>query len=154
MSTITPHATITEITPLHPWITGPIGSLTFGVAMFAGDAFDLNADKGSGPTTGVAEWLTMGALALVGLAIGIAVGMRGWSGDASRLPKFALGLAIAGAVTFVAFWSGWPSAFSAVAIGLALEHRRRVGSFAPVAGAALGLGTLAFLATAYVCVTG
>ncbi len=152
MSTTTSPATTTAATPLHPFVTGPIGALTFGVAVFIGEAFDLN--RGGTTDTSTTEWVTTGALALVGLAIGIAVGLRGWSGDASRLPKFALGLAIASAVTFIAFWSGWPSAFSAVAIGLALEHRRRVGSFAPMTGVALGLGTAAFLATAYVCVTG
>ncbi len=141
------------ISPLHPLVTGAFGALVFGAAMFAGEAFDLNADPSDvGTSTG--EWLVTGAIAAVGLAIGLALGLRAWAGDTTRLSRTALGMAVAGAVLFVVFWSGWPSVFSAVAVGLALEHRRRIGSFATSTAIAAGLGVLAFTAVAYICVTG
>lgn len=139
--------------PLHPVVSGVLGVVVFAAAMVAGEAFDLNRDT-SDAGTSAGEWLATAGIAAVGLAIGLAFGVRAWAGDIKRLSRTALGLAIAGAVLFIAFWSGWPSVFSAVAVGLALEHRRRIGSFAPSAAIATGLGVLAFLATAYICVTG
>lgn len=140
--------------PAHPLVAGPIGTLVFAAAMAVGEVFELNADTGGDTNSSLSEWLVTGGLAVVGLAIAVTLGIRAWQGDPARLAKYSLGLAIAGAVTFVAFWSGWPSAFSAVAVGLALENRRRIGSFGPATGIAAGLGVLAFLATAYICVTG
>lgn len=155
MSTLTTgSATSTDVTPLHPFVTGPIGAVTFAAAMVVGDAFDLNKDRASGFTMSATEMLVTAGLGLVGLVIGVALGQRAWRGDTGRLSKYAVGLAIAGALTFIAFWSGWPSVFSAVAVGLAWEHRRRIGSFSPASAIAAGLGVLAFLATAYICVTG
>ncbi len=139
--------------PLHPVVTGMLGLIAFGAAMAAGEAFDLNSDT-SDAATSAGEWLATAGIAVVGLAIGLGFGLRAWAGDVQRLSRTALGLAIAGAALFVVFWSGWPSVFSAVAVGLALEHRRRIGSFAPISAIAVGLGVLAFLATGYVCVTG
>lgn len=136
--------------PLHPAATAVTGVLTFAAAMAAGEVFDLNA----GGDTSAGEWAVAGLIAVVGVAIGIAVGLRGWTGSPTRLSRTALGLAIAGAVLFVVFWSGWPSVFSAVAVGLALEHRRRLGSFAPSTAIAAGLGAVAFVAVAILCVTG
>lgn len=138
---------------LHPVAAAVIGAASFGLAMVAGDLFDLNKDDDTVAIT-ASEWLITGGLALVGLAIGVGLGLRAWHGDVTRLSRTALGLAIAGAVTFVAFWSGWPSVFSAVAVGLALEHRRRIGSFSTSTGIAAALGVLTFVATAYICVTG
>lgn len=138
---------------LHPVAAGLVGATTFGLAMTTGEVFDLNKGDDS-VGVGITEWLITGGLALVGLAIAVGVGLHAWRGDATRVSRTALGLAIAGAATFVVFWSGWPSAFSAVAFGLALEHRRRVGSFSLSSGTAAALGALAFVATAYICVTG
>ena len=140
-------------TRLHPVAAGIVGAVVFGLAMISGDAFDLNKDDDTVATT-ASEWLVTGGLALAGLAIGITLGLRAWRGDVTRLSRTALGLAIAGAVTFVAFWSGWPSVFSAVAFGLAVEHRRRIGSFSTGTGIAAALGFVTFVITAYICVTG
>lgn len=137
----------------HPAVAGALGLGTYAAAMAAGEAFDLNADTG-GNGTSAGEWAVTGLIALAGLAIGVAVGLRGWAGPPTRLARTALGLAIASAVLFVAFWSGWPSIFSAVAVGLAVEHARRIGSFGPATGIAAGLGTVAFAAMAFLCVTG
>ena len=151
MSTMTDTTTKTGLGPLHPVFTGVIGAVVFGAAMASGEAFDLN--KGDGGTS-ASEWGVTALIALVGLAIGVGIGLRGWGGSPTRLSRTALGLSIAGAVLFIAFWSGWTSVFSAVAIGLALEHRRRIGSFGPSTAIAAGLGVLTFVATAYICVTG
>lgn len=153
MTTTATHPS-TVHTPAHPLVAGPVGTLVFAAAMAVGEVFELNADPGGDTDGNASEWLVTGGLAVLGLAIAIGLAMRAWQGDPARLAKYSLGLAIAGAVTFVAFWSGWPSAFSAVAFGLALEHRRRIGSFATGTGIAAALGALTFLATAYICVTG
>lgn len=152
MST-TATTTTTTTEPTHPFVTGAVGAITFAAAMFAGEAFDLNR-SGDGASMSTTEWLVTAGLAVVGLVVGVAVGLRGWKGDPARLSTYALGLSLAAAATFVVFWSGWPSVLSAVAVGLAVEHRRRVGSFSPSTAIASGLGVLAFLATAYICVTG
>jgi hypothetical protein len=77
---------------------------------------------------------------------------RARAGSPGRLSATALGLAVAAAVTLVAFWSGWPQVFGAVA--LAVEHRRRVGSFSATTLAAPMLGAIAFIAAAIICVLG
>jgi hypothetical protein len=41
-----------------------------------------------------------------------------------------------------------------VAVGLALEHRRRIGSFATSTAVAAGLGALVFVAMTFFCVIG
>jgi hypothetical protein len=151
--TTTTAPTTTRPSPRHPAATATFGVVTYAAAMAAGEAFGLNADTGgNGASTG--EWAVTGLIALAGVAIGVVVGLRGWAGSPTRLSRTALGLAIASAVLFIAFWSGWPSVFSAVAVGLAVEHRRRIGSFAPSSAVAAGLGTVAFVAMAFLCVTG
>jgi hypothetical protein len=111
-------STTTHSNPRHPLATGSLGLLVYAAAMAAGEAFDLNADTDNVGTS-AGEWAITGLIALAGLAIGIVVGLRGWAGSPTRLARTAIGLAIASAVLFVAFWSGWPSIFSAVAVGLA-----------------------------------
>lgn len=138
--------------PSHPGATAAIGVLTFGLSLGAGEVLELNASPDS-PFTAVDLAVHL-ALAAAGAAIAVAVGTWGWRGDPPRVAKAALGLALAAAVTFVAFWSGWPIIFGAVAVGLSAEHRRRVGSSSGMTIAATVLGALAFVAAAYVCVVG
>lgn len=135
----------------HPAAAGTFGFVTYAAALAAGETFGLNA---AGNDTSAGDWAGTGLIALVGLAIGVTIGLRGWAGPPSRLARIALGLAIAGAALFVVFWSGWPSVFGAVAVGLAVDHRRRIGSFAPSTAIAAGLGALAFLAATFLCVIG
>ncbi|HEY0905135.1 MAG TPA: hypothetical protein VGE14_14705 [Marmoricola sp.] len=153
-TTITRSDSTASVGPMHPALTAPLGAFTCAAALAAGELFDLNADPGGDTNTSSSEWLVTGGIIVVGLLIGYVLGRRAWAGNLQRLSRTAVGLAIASAVLFVAFWSGWPSVFSAVAIGLALEHRRRVGSFSPATAIAVGLGVLAFGATAVVCVIG
>ncbi len=61
---------------------------------------------------------------------------------------------VGAALTFVAFWSGWPQVLGATAIVLALEHRRRVGGFSVGTATSALVGTAALAASAFICVTG
>ncbi|MCW2580112.1 MAG: hypothetical protein JWR82_1713 [Blastococcus sp.] len=136
----------------HPGAAAAIGVLTFGLTLGAGEIFELNANPDD--EVGLSGLAIYVGLAAVGAAIAVAVGMWAWRSDLPRLAKAALGLAVGAAVTFVAFWSGWPIIFGAVAVGLAAEHRRRVGSFSGMTMVAMVLGALAFAAGAYICVVG
>jgi hypothetical protein len=146
-------ATRSAPTPLsHPAAAAAVGVLTFGLSVAAGQLFDLNANPDQPFEAQDLVFYVLSAAA--GVAIAVGVGMWAWRGTPGRLAGAALGLALAAAATFVVFWSGWPIIFGAVAVGLAAEHRRRLGSFSGMTMAALVLGALAFVAAAYVCVTG
>ena len=138
---------------LHPVVAGTAGMLTFGLAMAVGEIYGLNSDQVS-TANSVIGWIADAAIAVVGLAITLWLGKRAWSGSTTRLSRTALGLSLASAATYLAFWSGWPNIFSAAAIGLALEHRRRDNSWSVATGLAVGLGILVFVATAITCVLG
>jgi len=141
-----------RIDALHPGLAATAGAAIFAVAMIAGDVFDLNA--GEGPPT--QAWEIAVYLGFVGSAFLLALwlGVRARAGSPERLSKTAIGLAIAAAATVVVFWSGWPLVFGAVAMALALEHRRRVGSFSGSTLSALILGAVALVVSAFICVTG
>lgn len=79
---------------------------------------------------------------------------RAWNGPPHRLARTSLALAVVAAATFLAFWAGWTTVFGAVAVGTALEHRRRVGSLSGSSGTALALGSLAFVAGTVTCLVG
>jgi len=94
------------------------------------------------------------ALVVAAGVIAVWLAQRARAGSPRRLAATALGLSIAAAATYVAFWSGWPHVFGAVAVVLAIEYRRRVGSFAPTTIIALSLGAIALVAAAITCVFG
>jgi hypothetical protein len=152
MSTIS--STSHRLDMLHPLIAAATGAATFGLTMIAGDVFDLNTDTDTGPATSVGQIALYVALVLVAIVIAVWLGLRARAGSPSRLSGTALGLAIASAATFVAFWSGWPQVFGAVAVVLAVEHRRRVGSFSAATLTALVLGAIAFIAAAITSLLG
>ncbi len=137
---------------LHPLVAAGIGAAMFAATMVAGDLFDLNADEEANP--GLTELAIYAGLVLVAVAIALWLGSRARAGAPSRLSGTALGLSLAGAVTFIGFWSGWPHVFSAVAVALALEYRRRVGAFSGPTATALVLGAVAFVATSVICLFG
>ena len=147
--------TVTRPAPLplsHPAAAAAVGVLVFGLSLGAGAVFELNANPDEGVTG--QDLVLYVVVAAAGAAIAVAIGMWAWRGDPRRLAGAALGLALGAAATFVAFWSGWPIIFGAVAVGLAAEHRRRLGSFSAMTIVALVLGAVAFVAAASVCVTG
>jgi hypothetical protein len=139
---------------LHPLIAAAIGAVTFGLTMTVGDAFGINADPPGGPATTVLEIALYVGVVLAASLIAVWLGLRARTGSPRRLSATALGLAIASAATYVAFWSGWPHVFGAVAVVLAVEHRRRVGSFSAATLTALVLGAIAFIAAAITGVLG
>ena len=134
---------------------GLAGAVVFGLAMTAGVAFDLNADGNDGDASFDATELWFYIVSpLVAVALAAWLGRRALAGTPQRLARTALGLGVAATATVIVFWTGWPLVLGAVATVLALEHRRRVGSFAPAASAAITLGSLALLVSSWTCVTG
>lgn len=152
MSTTTIRPPGHRLDALHPLVAAGIGATTFATTMVAGDLFDLHAKEGANP--GLAELGAYAGFVAVEMAIAVWLGIRARSGTPRRLSGTALGLSLVAAVAFVGFWSGLPHIFSAVAIVLALEHRRRVGSFSGPTTTALGLGAVAFVATSVICLYG
>jgi len=139
---------------LHPVVAAAIGGAVFALTLTSGELFDLNADPHEGPALTLGEFGAYAGLVLSAILIAVWVGARARAGSPRRLSATALGLAVASAVTFVAFWSGWPHVYGAVAVALALEYRRRVGSFSGPTLIALVLGAVAFVAAAVICVLG
>ncbi len=152
MSTAT--TTSHHLDVLHPLVAAATGAITFGLTMTAGEVFGFNSDRPGAPATTVLDIVLYAGLVLVAAVIAVWLGLRARAGSPRRLSATALGLAIASAVTFVAFWSGWPQVFGAVAVVLAVEHRRRVGSFSAGTLIALVLGAIAFIAAAITCLLG
>jgi hypothetical protein len=139
---------------LHPLLAACTGAAGFAATMVAGDLFDLNADADQGPGTSLPEVGAYAGLVLVAAALAVWLGVRARAGGPRRVAGTALGLTLASAATVLGFWSGWPHIFAAVGVVLALEYRRRVGSFSGAAGAALALGAISFVATSYICLVG
>jgi hypothetical protein len=139
---------------LHPLVAATAGALTFGLTMTAGNVFDLNTDKPGAPTMSAAEIALYVGFVLAAILIAVWLGLRARAGSPSRLSGTALGLAVASAAMFVVFWSGWPHVFGAVAVALAFEHRRRVGSSSAATLTALVLGATAFIASAIASLIG
>ena len=135
----------------QPALAALFGALVYGVSMITGAVLDLQNGDAGASTTDLAVYV---ALPLVAAGVAVWLGARAWAGPPQRLARTALGLGVAAAVTFVGFWSGWPQVFGAVAVVLALEHRRRVGSFSATTTTALVLGALALVGAGYLCVTG
>jgi hypothetical protein len=146
MNTIT--TTTHRIDVLHPAVAAVTGAATFALAMTAGDVFSLNSDPDGGPATSAGEIAAYLGLVTAAILIAAWLGLAARAGSPRQLSATALGLAIAAAVTFIAFWSGWPQVFGAVAVVLAVEHRRRVGSFSVTTVSALALGAIAVIAAA------
>lgn len=137
-----------------------IGYLTFVLAMFSGEYFGINMDSdraGNHDHTAIevfTESLGEFGLGLVGLAITIVVTARVWKRQPEQLARTSLVLGILGALTVIAFWSGWPLIFGAAAVGLAVEARRRLGSLGAPGWIGLVIGAVAFVAAAVTCLTG
>jgi hypothetical protein len=153
-----PVATRTSI--LSPAVTAAFGFVVYALAMICGEVFDVNLDSHVGTSHRHTIWESMTdlapefAIALAGVAIAVWAGRRAWLGRTSRLPRTALVLAVIAAITFVVFWAGWSNVFGAVAVGLAVEYRRRIGSLDAATGIAMAVGVSAFVAAAVICVVG
>lgn len=158
--TATAQSTPTRTTTLTPTVTASFGAVVYVLAIIAGEVFEVNADHRlpdhqDQPLWDVLTgfWAEFG-IALAGIAIAVWAGRRALSGPHSRIAPTALVLAAVGVLTIVAFWSGWPNVFGAVAVGLALDSRQRLGSLGPMAATAAVLGALAFVAGSVLCMLG
>jgi hypothetical protein len=138
----------------RPFAAALTGAAVFAVTMTAGEVLDLNADSPDAPPTSVGEIFVYAAIVLAAVALATWLGGRALAGTPDRLARYSLGLAIGAGVTFIAFWSGWPHVLGATAVMLAFEHRRRIGGFSAMTATAAGIGAVALVAAAYVCVTG
>ena len=139
---------------LHPLTAAATGAAIYGLAMAAGEVYDLNAGTDGEAASSATDIAAYVALVVAAGVIAVWLGTRARAGTPKRLAMTSLALAIAATVTFVAFWSGWPHVFGAVAVVLAVEHRRRVGSFSVTTGIALGLGAIALVSAAVTCLLG
>ena len=153
MSTITTRPA-QRVDALHPLVASTVGAVTFAATMVAGDLFDLNSDADDAPATTLQDLGAYAGLALVGFGLAVWLGTRARSGTPDRLARASLGFALASAVTFIGFWSGWPHIFAAVGIALSLEYRRRVGAFSGITVAALLVSAACFIATSWICLVG
>jgi hypothetical protein len=145
---------------LSPVVTAAFGFVVYALSLIGGEVFEVNADSRLGREhshtlwESATAWAPEFAIGLVGVAIAILAGRRAWLGQPSRLARTAVVLAVVAVVTIPVFWAGWSSVFGVVAVGLALEGRRRVGSLGAGAGTALVLGSVAFLAATAICLLG
>ena len=138
---------------LHPALAALAGAVTFAVSLTLGEQLGLNADDGTG-TTSTSDLLVYAALVLAAVALSVLLGVRARAGSPQRLARFAIGFAVASAVTYVAFWSGWPHVLAAVAIALALEHRRRIDGFTAATLTSALVGALTLTASVLTCLFG
>jgi hypothetical protein len=135
-----------------------VGLAAYVLAMYVGEVFDLNADDHTtaAPNDGPVQALHLPELGIGLLAAAIAVlaASQALSRPPATADRWALGLATLAAASIPIFWAGWPTIYGAVAIGLALTQRRRLGSASRLSVAANVLGSAAFLAGAAACVFG
>ena len=150
MTTVHQTSTAPKVRLAQPLAAALTGAVIFALTMTAGEVFDLNADSGDAPATSLGEVLVYAAIVLAAVALATWLGVRALAGTPDRLARYSLGLAIGAAVTFIAFWSGWPHVLGATAVLLAFEHRRRVGGFSGMTATAALVGTAALVAAAYV----
>jgi hypothetical protein len=145
---------------LSPVVTAAFGFVVYALSMMAGEVFGVNADSRLEPAHTHTLWESAAesapefAIGLVGVAIAVSAGRHAWRGQPSGMARTAVVLAIVAALTLPVFWAGWANVFGAVAAGLALENRRRVGSLGASSATALVLGSVAFAAAAVICVLG
>jgi hypothetical protein len=139
---------------LHPLVASTVGAVAFATAMTVGEVFDLNSGAPDAPATTVTDVLVYAGLALAAVTTAVWLGTRARAEAPDRLARYALCLAFGAALTFVAFWSGWPHVLGATALVLALEHRRRVGGFSAGTATSAVVGSAALLAATVACVIG
>lgn len=139
---------------LHPAVAALAGAASFAVSLTAGVVFGLNTSGPDAPATTAIEVLAYVGLVVAGVVLAVWLGTRARAGAPDRLARYALGMAIGSAATFVVFWTGWPRVLGAVAIALALEHRRRIGGFTGLSASAAALGILTTISSINVSVVG
>lgn len=153
MSSLT-HSRSRHVDALHPAVAALAGATSFVVSLTAGEVLGLNSDGPDAPATTVTELLAYAGFVLVSVLLATWLGSRARAGAPDRLARYAFGMAVAAAATFVVFWTGWPHVLGAVAVVLAVEHRRRIDGFTALSGSAAALGALALISSIIICVIG
>jgi hypothetical protein len=138
---------------LTPLAAAGLGFAVYVAALSTGERLDLNANPDATSMT-VSDWAAGAVIALVGVGIAVWSGHRALTGGPDRLARTALVLALVAAATFVVFWAGWSNIFAAVAVALAVAHRRRTASLSATAAISLVVASSIFVAATYLCVTG
>ena len=151
--TTTTRAT-TQPDALHPALAAAAGAITFVGAMVAGELSGLNSSTAESPATTWGDLAGYAGLVLAAAVLAVWLAVWARAGTLRRHAGVALGLAVAAVATIIGFWSGWPHVLGAVAMALALGHRRRLGSFSAVALTAFVLGAVSLAAATVLCVTG
>lgn len=141
-----------------PVVSAAVGFAVYALAIAAGELFALNADDHTAaapddPFIQAIHLPEMG-IGLFGAAIAVWVASSALSGSTARIDRYAIGLAVVAAASFPIFWAGWANVFGAVAIGLALEQRRRLGSLSGLSVTAIVLGSAAFIVGTAACLFG
>lgn len=121
------------------------------VIALAFNAWGVFADGSAGAEPSLREFLIIGGVSALAVALVFGVVAPQVMGG-SRAAGVGLGLAIAGLVLVVVFWSGLtpPLAIGGIVLG---AHARRVGRKPGTGGAAIAIGTLALLGYAASYVT-
>jgi hypothetical protein len=153
MTTFT-HSPTRHLDALHPAVAAVLGAASFGLSLTAGAVLDLNSDGPEAPATTLDDVLAYTGLVLAAVVLAVWLGHRARAGAPDRLARYALGLALGSVATFVVFWTGWPHVLGAVAIALAVEHRRRISGFTALSASAAAAGALALTASIIVCLVG
>lgn len=136
-----------------PWVARPAVSGFLGGLVWLGALVVSHPTIASPGEPGMtwSSWTVLVSFALLGLAIAYGLGRWGWSGSTSRLLATAVVLALAASLAVWAPWSGWPHVFAATALGLLVEHRRRVGSVSAATAVTRVLAGLAFAVATVLC---
>jgi hypothetical protein len=124
---------------VHPVVTSLVAAGVHGVAMSMGSQYGYNIGYAS--------------LAAAAVLLSSVVGRWAWAGGATRLARVALGLGIASAAVFPAYFGGWPLVLGLTAVGMAIEYRNRVGSWSSSAAIGLVAGLIGCVAGVGICFT-
>ena len=135
----------------YPAVAAGAGFVVWAAAMLIG--WQTRPGDADDPL-GLVEALEYIGLVIPAIAVAVWLGGRALAGGPRRIAGTSLGLASAAAATWIGFWSGWPIVFAAVAVLLAVEYRRRIGSLSAAASVGLALGAAAGVTATALCVLG
>ena len=136
---------------VHPALAAGAGFSVWAAAMLIG--WQTRPGDSDDPL-GLTEALGYVGVVTPAIVLAVWLASRALAAGPRRIASTSLGLAIAAAATWIGFWSGWPIVFAAVAVLLAVEYHRRIGSLSGQAAVGLALGVVAGVAATAVCIVG
>jgi heme/copper-type cytochrome/quinol oxidase subunit 3 len=129
-------------------LSGPAAAPIVGFTVYlVAVILNLASDAAKPAEQGFTEWAVTLALPLAGLAFATWVAARAQRRGSQAQTALAMG--IAGILTMVVFWAGFPCVFGATALSMGRAAGSRGAALAGVL-----LGTLALVAGAWTMVTG